>query len=73
MFEKVTKLPNGMVIRTDHVEFGYLSAFVEKPAVFELLVFDPTGSVVESHRYSTEEQAQRGHEQAVGAWKILLE
>jgi hypothetical protein len=71
VFEQVTKLPNGMVIRTDRVKYGYI--FETGLAVFELLVFDPSGAVVESRRFPTAEEAQRGHEQAVGAWKILLE
>jgi len=44
-----------------------------QPVIFETMVFNKTGEPVETKRYCTEAEALVGHDQAVAAWKLIVE
>ena len=67
-----TDLENGLFVST--VWLGLDHGFSGKPLIFETMVFDQTdaehdGSNLDCERYSTKEEANKGHEEMCEKWK----
>lgn len=64
------RLDDGTVIST--VWLGINHAFTnDRLLIFETMVLGPDGDAVEQRRYSTEADAERGHRQALMAWRSI--
>lgn len=69
---KQTELPNGKWISTVWLGLDMNFLNTEKPVIFETMVFPKRGDYgeLDQARYSTEEEALKGHEKLCKEWRF---
>lgn len=64
-----TTLSNGVCVSTVWLGLDHRFGLTGRPLIFETMLFLPTGDTIgEQWRYSTEEEAVRGHKTLVKKW-----